>query len=256
MELFKEKLQQGKPLIGTLISMASSVVSETISQCGYDWMWIDMEHAPLSLEQVQHQLQAKAENCAAFVRIPGNDEIWIKQVLDLGADGIIVPQVKTADEAAKAVSSAKYPPTGTRSVGLARAHGFGMQFANYLTRANEDTLVLLQIEHRDGVRNIDQILDVPGIDAIIIGPYDMSGSFGKLGQIGDPEVAEAIDQVFQACQRRKIPIGIFALDAEQGLVFLRRGFQFVAIGIDVHYLWTAAKSSLESVLSAMTATTA
>jgi 2-dehydro-3-deoxyglucarate aldolase/4-hydroxy-2-oxoheptanedioate aldolase len=103
-----------------------------ISRCGYDWLWINMEHAPLSLEQAQQLLQAKSNHCAAFVRIPANDDVWIKRIFDLGADGIIVPQVRTAEEAERAVAGSKYPPSGTRSVGIARAHGFGMDFATYM----------------------------------------------------------------------------------------------------------------------------
>ena len=247
MNLFKEKMSQGKPLIGTLVSMGLPIVSEMISRCGFDWLWLDMEHSPLSLEQVQSLLQAKTDGCKGFVRIPANDEIWIKRVLDIGADGIIVPQVKTADEARRAVAAAKYPPAGIRSVGLARAHGFGMDFATYVERANDDTLVLLQVEHVEGVANIEAILQVPGVDAIIIGPYDLSGSFAKLGQIQDPQVQAAMQTIHDACKKSKMPIGIFALQPEQGRAYLKQGYQLVALGIDSHFLWNAAKNALESV---------
>jgi 2-keto-3-deoxy-L-rhamnonate aldolase RhmA len=247
MNSFKKKLKQGKPLIGTLISMSSPTVSELMSRCGFDWLWIDMEHAPLTLEQVQQILQAKRGECASLVRIPINDETWIKRVLDVGADGIIVPQVKTAEEAQRAVASAKYPPTGTRSVGMSRASRFGMDFAEYIRDANQSTSVFLQIEHTVGVQNIEAILDVKGIDAIIIGPYDMSGSFGKLGQIHDPEVQAAIDKVRETCKKRSVPIGIFCLDAELCKTYLKQGYDLISLGVDIHYMWTAAKASLDSV---------
>jgi 2-dehydro-3-deoxyglucarate aldolase/4-hydroxy-2-oxoheptanedioate aldolase len=244
---FKERLGQGKPLIGTLLTLGVPAIAEMLSRCGFDWLWIDMEHAPLSLEQTQQLIQAKDDKCAAFVRIPANDEVWIKRILDLGADGIIVPQVRYAEEAERAVAATKYPPEGTRSVGIARAHGFGMDFANYVKQANERLMVILQIEHAEGVRNIDSILKVPGIDAIVIGPYDLSGSFGKLGQLSDPEVQMAIEAVHLACKQRGMPIGIFALQPEQGKAYLKKGYQLLALGIDASYLWNAAKSSLEAV---------
>ncbi len=204
-----------------------------------------MEHAPLEPHHVQNLLMAKSDRCAGFVRIPINDEVWIKRVLDLGADGIIVPQVKTKAEAERAVAASKYPPAGTRSVGLARAQGFGMDFGEYIKTANNTTSVLLQIEHVIGVANVDEILSVDGIDAIIIGPYDMSGSFGKLGEVQDAQVVAAIEKVFDACRHHGMPIGIFAMSPEQARGYIERGFHLVAIGADIHYMWTAARASLE-----------
>lgn len=244
---FKQRMKEATPLIGTLLTMGVPIVSEMISRCGFDWLWLDMEHSPMTLEQAQSLIQAKSASCAAFVRVPANDETWIKRVLDLGADGVIVPQVTTEEEAKRAVAASKYPPQGTRSVGIARAHGFGKTFADYVQRANEDTLVMLQVEHAAGVRNIEAILEVPGIDAVLIGPYDLSGSFGKLGQIQDDEVQEAINKVRSACNHRRIPIGIFALQPEQGQTYLKQGYQLLALGIDSHYLWSCAKRSLELV---------
>lgn len=246
---FKDRLKAGKPLIGTLISLGSTAVTEAVSRCGFDWLWIDMEHGPLSIEQVQHILQAKRGDCAALVRIPVNDETWIKRVLDLGADGIIVPQVKTAEEAQRAVSSSKYPPTGTRSVGMSRASGYGMDFAQYIREANDKLSVFLQIEHTEGVKNIDAILQIKGIDAIIIGPYDMSGSFGKLGQIQDPQVHEAIETVRKTCKAKGIPIGIFCLQPDLARTYLDQGYDLVNLGCDIHFLWSSAKSALDSIKS-------
>lgn len=125
-----------------------------------------------------------------------------------------------------------------------------MDFANYVQQANEQTLVLLQVEHVDGVQNIDSILQVPGVDAIVIGPYDLSGSYGKLGQIQDNEVQAAISTVHEACKRQSMPVGIFALQPEQGQVYLKQGYQLLALGIDAHYLWNSAQASLNAVLSA------
>jgi 2-keto-3-deoxy-L-rhamnonate aldolase RhmA len=245
MNTFRENLRQGKPLIGTLLTMGLPSVSEMLSHCGYDWLWIDMEHSPLNLDQVQQMIQSKSDKVAALVRLPGNEESWFKRVLDLGPDGVIVPQVKTADEAEQAVAAAKYPPQGIRSVGLSRCSLFGMDFAKHIGEANEQSLVFLQVEHVEGVRNIHSILKVKGVDAIIIGPYDLSGSFGKPGKIQDAEVQEAIEKVQKACQQHRIPIGIFALLPDQGKQYLKSGFQLVALGADVHFLWSAAKNGVE-----------
>jgi 2-keto-3-deoxy-L-rhamnonate aldolase RhmA len=241
---FKKKLELRKPLIGTLVTMGAPEVAEMLSRVGFDWLWIDMEHAALSLEQVRSSLQACSESCSALVRIPANDEVWIKRVLDLGPDGIIVPQVKSKEEAIKAIKAAKYPPQGTRSVGIARAHAYGMEFASYVERCNEDVVVVIQIEHADAVKDVEDILSVEGVDAVIIGPYDLSGSFGKLGQLQDKQVQDAIETVHRTCEKLGIPCGAFALQSEAGQSYLAKGFELIAVGIDVHFLWNAAQRSV------------
>jgi 2-keto-3-deoxy-L-rhamnonate aldolase RhmA len=244
---FREKLKLKKPLIGTLLTLPTTAVSEVISGLGFDYLWIDMEHAPLSLEQVQTLLQSCLPLCSGLVRIPVNEETWIKQVLDLGADGIIIPQVKTKKDVEQAIMAAKYPPLGNRSVGIARAHTFGVDFAKYVEVANELVAVIIQIEHKDGVQNIEQILQVGGIDAVVIGPYDLSGSFGKLGQVTDSEVQASIKYVKEKCLAKQIPCGIFSLNADSAANLIKDGFQLIAMGIDIHYLWSSAKTALDIV---------
>lgn len=242
---FKTRLAQGTALHGVIVTMSLPSVGEMLSECGFDWLWIDMEHAPLSLSEVQAIAQVKKRECSALVRIPINTEEWIKRVLDLGVEGIIIPHVNTVEEAKRAVDASYYPPQGHRSVGMSRASCYGMN-ANYKQEANQNRGVFVQIEHKDGVKNIGEIVRVPGIDGIIVGPYDLSGSYGKLGQIQDVEVVDAIETVLQACKQHRMPIGIFAKDAETAQQYLARGFQLVATGVDVHYLWTAAKKSVDS----------
>jgi len=254
MNLVNELKEKRKPLIGTIVSLPSASATEALSHCGFDWLWIDMEHGALELEHIQHILMAKGDRCAGYVRIPLNEEVWIKRVLDLGADGVIVPNVKSKEEAEWVVDACKYPPLGSRSAGLARAQGYGHKdFGEYAKEANENISVLLQIEHVEGVENIDGILDVEGVSAIIIGPYDLSGSLGKLGAVQDKDVTFAINKVFNKCKRRGVPIGIFAMNAEHGKEYLKKGFDLLAIGIDVHYMWTAARASLNAVGEVMLA---
>jgi 2-keto-3-deoxy-L-rhamnonate aldolase RhmA len=243
--MFKNRILNGQVLHGMIVTLNVSSVAEALSACGLDWLWIDMEHAPLTLSDVQHMVQAKKEGCAALVRIPENTDQWIKQVLDLGAEGIIVPHVNTQAEAMAAVQSSLYPPEGSRSLGCSRANLYGMD-AEYKRQANAKRLVFAQIEHREGVENIDEIVPIPGLDGIIIGPYDLSGSYGKLGLIEDGEVLEAIDKVLNACKRFQKPAGIFAKEREHAARYLQQGFQLVATGIDILYLWRAAQETLTS----------
>lgn len=204
---FKERMLNNQVLHGVIVTISSSSVSEVLSECGFDWLWIDMEHAPFSLREVQEMAQAKSKECAALVRIPVNTEEWIKRVLDLGVEGIIIPHVNTVEEAEQAVKASYYPPEGHRSVGPVRASQYGMD-TRYKQEANEKRLLFVQIEHREGVKNIQEIVQVAGLDGIIIGPYDLSGSYGKLGQIQDPEVSLAIERVLDTCKRFQKPIGI------------------------------------------------
>ncbi len=243
---FKEKIKSGKTQIGTIVSLSPPAVAECLSNLGYDWLWIDLEHAPLSLEQVQAILTAKVSECAGLVRVPVNSDEWIKRVLDIGADGIIVPHVSTREDALRAVKSAKYPPAGERSFGAGRAHTYGLA-ASHHKEANEITCVVVQIEDQNAVENIDEIISVEGIDGIIIGPYDLSGSFGKLGDVGDSEVQGAIKSVLSACQKRKVAAGIFALLPEQAKAYIDLGFTLVAVGVDLHTMWTSAKQKLDGI---------
>lgn len=246
---FKTRLAQSAPLYGVIVTMSLPSVGEMLAECGFDWLWIDMEHAPLSLREVKAIAQATSRSCSSLVRIPINSEEWIKRVLDLGVDGIIVPHVNTVQEAQRVVDASYFPPKGHRSVGVTRASKYGMD-SNYKHEANEKRAVFVQIEHKDGVKNAEAIVSLPGIDGIIIGPSDLSGSYGKLGQIHDPEVVAAIERVLEICKQYKKPIGIFAKDADTAKQYLARGFQLVATGIDVFYLCTAAKATVDSLRSA------
>lgn len=247
---FRTELRTKKQLLGTIISLPSPAVIESLSRVGYDWLWIDMEHSPLSLDQVQALLAAKDASCHGLVRVPGNDDTWIKRVLDIGADGIIVPHVSSRADAERAVSAAKYPPQGTRSFGAGRAHIYGID-ATYQSRANDHIAVVVQIEHKRAVDNIDEILSVPGLDGVIIGPYDLSGSFGKLGQVEDAEIQVAIEIVRKACASAKIPIGIFALTPERARKYLDAGFALVAVGVDIHTLWSQAMAVMKDLKGAV-----
>jgi 2-dehydro-3-deoxyglucarate aldolase/4-hydroxy-2-oxoheptanedioate aldolase len=244
---FRALLQQGRPLVGTVVTMPSPAVAEVLSTVGYDWLFVDGEHGPLGIAAVTGILQAAQHRCSCLVRIPALEEVWVKRVLDAGADGLIAPLVNSAEAARRVVAWSKYPPEGRRSVGGGRAHGYGCTFDRYLRTANERVAVIIQIEHVDGARRIEAILDVDGIDAVFIGPYDLSGSLGIPGRIGDPGVQMHIDNVRDACLARGKPLGIFTADTEAARSYIAQGFVLLAVGADAVHLGQAAEASLEQV---------
>jgi len=242
---FKARLKKKELLVGTVLGISSPEVAEIISEVGFDWVWIDMEHAAIDLVQAQIMTQALRPGCAAIVRVPWNDSVWIKKTLDIGCDGVIIPLINTAEEARAAVQACKYPSEGIRSLGLARASKYGMEFQEYMQNANEEISIILQIEHIEGVNNVEAIINTPGIDAILIGPYDLSGSLGMIGQLENPEVKNAIQKVKQACLAKGTPIGVFADGPAAAKKHIADGVTLVGMGSDSVYLWKSAKQELE-----------
>jgi 2-keto-3-deoxy-L-rhamnonate aldolase RhmA len=247
-ESLRIRLRKDDPLIGAIVSLPSPEIAELLITAGYEWLCIDMEHSALSLGESQRILQAIAGMAYGVVRCPANDEVWIKRCLDLGADGLIIPQVNDRSQAEAAIRWAKFPSEGTRSVGIGRAHGYGLTFAEYVARANQDTAMILQAEHADAVKNIDDILKVHGLDCILLGPYDLSASLGKIGQVDDPAVQGAIDSVIQACRRSDMPVGAFGVSAEAMVAFREKGIKLLVAGADVTLLADGAKGMLGHLL--------
>jgi 2-dehydro-3-deoxyglucarate aldolase/4-hydroxy-2-oxoheptanedioate aldolase len=246
---FRKELLSGKKMIGTLVSLPCPSVTEILCDAGFDWLFIDGEHSPLAMGDIQNMLQAAGDRCSCVVRIPANDEVFIKQVLDVGASGLIAPHVNTAEIAEQVVRFAKYPPIGERSVGVARANGYGFQFAEYVKNANDQLAVVVQIEHVEAARNIESILEVDGVDAVFIGPYDLSASMGKPGKIQDPEVQDYMNQVREASRQRKKPIGIFAISVDDARPYLDQGYALIAVGVDTMMLGQAARDIVKKMRS-------
>jgi 2-dehydro-3-deoxyglucarate aldolase/4-hydroxy-2-oxoheptanedioate aldolase len=241
---FRTRLLAGERLVGTIVTLPAPEVSELLAGLGFDWLFIDAEHSPLGMREAQAVLQGAGSNCPCLVRVPAGEEVWIKKALDIGAAGVIVPQIHTAEQARQVVRLCRYPPEGARGVGVARAHGYGTCFQEYLEMANEAIAVVLQAESAEAVDQIQSIVEVPGIDAILIGPYDLSSSLGKAGRLDDPEVQRAIAVVTESCQRVGMPLGAFGVDARAVKPFLERGFTLVAVGIDTLFLSSAASEVL------------
>ena len=238
---FKKKLIEKDLLLGTILTLPSTEIVEIVCQAGLDWLFIDLEHSALSIREAQLMLQVAGPETPGLIRIPSHDDVWIKKALDIGAAGIIVPQVNTAADAHGVVQFCKYPPEGSRSVGIARAQGYGDKFQDYVATANQDIAVIVQIEHIDAVANIEKILAVPGIDGLFVGPYDLSASMGKTGLTGDPDVQAAIAKVKKATTRANLPLGIFGPTAETVQPYIQDGYTLIAVGIDTMLVGKAFK---------------
>jgi 2-keto-3-deoxy-L-rhamnonate aldolase RhmA len=240
MKDFKKRLKDGDVLLGTLVTLPAPETAEIFCRAGFDWLFIDMEHAPLETRDAAQLVRAAAGRCACILRTPLNDEIWIKRALDTGCDGIIIPQVNSKADAQKALRFSKYPPQGTRSVGITRAQAYGADGGEYLRRANDEVAVIVQIEHRDAVANLEEILTVDGIDAALIGPYDLSASLGLPGQVEHAEVKAAIEKVRELCQVKGVPLGIFSTTAAGARQYIDAGYRLVAVSSDILMLVNSA----------------
>jgi len=243
---FKQRLENQETLIGTIISLPALEVAEIMSMAGFDWLFVDMEHTALDFQKTQQILQAVDSRTPCVVRVPALQEAWFKKCLDMGAAGIMAPQVNSAKQAAEVIRACKYPPLGERSVGIARAHAYGMAFENYVTEANNETAIILQIEHIAAVKEIEAIAEIPGIDVLFIGPYDLSASMGKTGRVEDVEVKKAISRVQKVALASGIPLGIFGATPAAVKGYLGSGFQLVAVGLDAMLLAEAGQGIVRS----------
>lgn len=246
---FRQRLKSGERLIGTMITLASPETAEVLASAGFDWLFLDNEHSPMEAPQLQTVIRA-AGNTPCVVRVSHSAEVPIKKALDIGAAGIIAPQVNSAAQAAQVVSWARYAPLGTRGVGLGRAHGYGLKFQDYVNSANDHVAVIVQAEHIDAVNDIEAITRVPGVDAVLVGPYDLSASLGRLGEVTHPDVVAAIDRVTAACRAANMPLGIFGLSAPAVQPYLERGYTLIVVGADTVLLGTAARDLLAQVRGA------
>ncbi len=245
----KEKILKGQPVIGGWVMTGNPAVVEIMAGEGFDFLVADMEHTPINAETFyQMALAVKGTGCDLIARLPACDMVVAKQVLDMGAAGIIVPSVNTPAEAAQTVAIAKYPPEGIRGAALCRATGFGKHFAEYYKNHNRNVLVVAMIEHVDAVKHVDEILATPGLDAILVGPYDLSASMGIPGQLQHPDVLAAQEVILAACHRHKVAPGIHVapVDPDDVSRRLKQGFLFVPCGIDTSFIREGCKTMLKA----------
>lgn len=241
---FRTNLRKRQTLIGTIVSSTDPATAEVLAECGFDWLFIDAEHGPFETTDLLPVLRAVDHRVPCIVRVPASEEIPIKKTLDIGATGIIAPQTNTVELVESVVRYCRYSPQGSRGVGLARASTYGLGLKDYVGSANDSVAVIVQAEHIDAVENIEAIVKVEGVDAIFIGPYDLSASIGKMGDVNAPEVIAAIDHVTNICNAADMPLGIFGVSAESVKPYVDRGYSLIASGVDMLMMANAAKGML------------
>ena len=250
---FTQRLKQGDAVIGSWINTGSPVVAEVMAQAGFDFLVIDVEHSAVDIVQVQALLQAiraGSPDCFPMVRIAGNVYDDTKRFLDAGAMGVIAPLVKNREDAERLVASVKYPPQGERGVGFGRSHDYGFGFDAYMDKANDETVVCVQIEHIEAVRNIDEILSTAGVDAALIGPYDLTASMGITAQFEDPNYLAAVAEIKVACDRHGVCPGVHVVrpNTNEAMARISEGFKLIGYSLDITMLGTASRSGLQPLL--------
>ena len=250
MNRLKTALAEGKPQFGLWQSLAHPYTAEICAAAGFDWLLFDGEHAPNTVPTLLAQLQAVAAYpLEAVARPPVGDPVIIKQYLDIGFRSLLIPMVGSAAQAELLVSATRFPPNGIRGVaGLTRASGFGAT-PDYLVKAHEDICLILQIENRAGLEAIEEIAALPGVDAIFIGPSDLAGALGHLGDAGHPEVQDAISKAIRATRRVGKPAGIFATSAESAKSYVAAGAQLVSVGSDIGLLSNGVRALRRAIAS-------
>ena len=244
----KQKLKNNELTLGSWIMMGNQMSIEVMALAGFEWLVVDIEHTAINMETVQMLITTiQANGMKALVRVSKNEEVVIKKVLDIGADGIIVPMVNSKEDAEQAVSFAKYPPFGKRGVGLYRAQKYGTKFEEYKKWVEDELVIIAQIEHIDAVNNIGSIISTEGIDGTIIGPYDLSGSMGYPGDFEREDVKEAVEKVLDSCKKYNIPAGFHVVDTEPEKLNLKikQGCTFLAYGIDYFFMRDAAMAGMK-----------
>ena len=231
-----------KASIGTWIQIPSPDICEIIGSYGLDWVAFDMEHTEMSYETLPDMFRAlRGTGTKPFVRVRNNDTIEIRRALDIGATGVIVPLVSTAEETRNAVQAVKYPPEGKRGFSFCRANNWGRDFDEYARHANENTRVFVMAESMEAVNNIQAIADVKGLDGVFIGPYDMSASYGLLGQTKHSVLEEAYDSVLEACKKAGKIAGKHIVTVDKAYIEkdIEKGFRMIAVGIDTLFIHNA-----------------
>lgn len=246
----KARLRAGEPSIGTWLGLPSPEAAEQVARIGFDWLVVDAEHNAVDIRTLSHMFTAMASSpTAPMVRIPWNTPENFKRVLDAGAWGIVVPMVNSKEEAERAVEATRYPPAGSRSVGGGRhAISWGGGAEEYFRAANEEILLVLQIEHIKGVENAQEILSVPGVDACFIGPNDMGASMGiGIGiplESDNPEIVQAIEHVRTTCNANGVAPGIHCSHGDAVAMRIAQGFQFCAMASEMRYMMGGLKADL------------
>lgn len=237
--------------MGTVINLRDPLVTEIAATAGLDFVWIDLEHSSMGNAEVDgHIVAARSRGIAPFVRVPWNDAVRVKPILEMGPAAMIFPFINSAEEARAAVAACRYPPEGIRGFCPHRAIDFGDEpLEAYLETARREPWVVVQIEHVDAVTHIEEICAVPGIGSLLVGPFDLTMSLGKAGRMRDPEVTACLDRVGEAAKRHKLPLGAFTLSGDEDGVsaWLRRGASWLALDMEYTHITRGVRRSIETV---------
>ena len=252
---FKAKLERGDVCLGSWVTFSDPCVGECMALAGFDFLFMDQEHSPNDYLWVQSMCMAlKGTGCAPMVRVPWNDVVMIKRVLDVGAAGVILPWVRSVKDVEYGVAACKYPPRGVRGYGPRRPHHYGRIEAEYREVANAQTIVIAQIEHIDAVNCIEDIMQIDGLDGVFIGSNDLSGSMGKLGHPKDPDVLAAIATVLAAGKAHGTPVGIASSDnPADNVAYIRAGFTFLGMSVDFAFMSKAVDQLITGVKAGLAA---
>lgn len=236
---FANEFESEGPIVGSWVSIGHPSVAEVTAKLGFDLIVIDLEHTPTTLETLQgmiHAIEAADTGAQPVIRLPWNDQVIIKRVLDLGPAGIIVPMVETKAEAESALRATQYPPDGGRGIAGSRATGYGLNFEEYVSNANDSVITIVQIETERGMANTAEIAAVDGIDGLFVGPADLSGSMGLFGEWGSEDFAAALRDIVEASHDQNTPVGTLALQDDDIAERVEQGFDFMVVGKDTKYI--------------------
>ena len=252
--MLKAKLRNHAVTLGSWITIGHPAIAEIMARAGFDWLVVDLEHSVLSIAQAGELIRT-IDLCgvAPLVRLTSNQRDQIKRVMDAGAHGIIVPMVNGPDDAAEAVAATRYAPRGSRGVGIARAQGYGVGFQEYLQWQDDGPVVIVQIEHRDAVERLDEILTVPGVDGFLVGPYDLSCSMGIPGQFERGEFRDTMTRIREMGRRLGCPGGLHIVEPDPTQLerALGEGYTFVAYSVDFRILDVGARAGVTTMKAAL-----
>jgi len=244
----KDRLRTREMSFGSWLSLGSEPAAEIMARAGFEWLVVDMEHAPIGVAEAARLIRiVDLAGLPAICRLPSQDPALIKNVLDAGATGVMLPMIETREQAERAVAASRYPPNGWRGVGLGRAQGYGNRFEAYRAEQADHVVVVAMIETRPGVENVQAIAATPGIDGLLIGPYDLSGSLGHIGELNHPAVETAKRTILEAAEAAGIGSGLHVVHPSEASIrqAVRDRYSFLALGVDMILLDHAARRAVE-----------
>ena len=254
MKNLKKKIENQDITIGSWITIGDPAVAEIMAKAGFDWLVVDLEHSVITIREAGDLIRV-IDLCgvAPLVRLSANDPVQIKRVMDAGASGVIVPMVNSKRDVNAAINAVRYPPSGNRGVGLARAQGYGLNLEDYRQWVMDESIIIVQIEHINAVDNLEDILAVNEIDAFIVGPYDLSGSLGLPGQFDSQEVIAALERIQAVSKKLDVAAGYHVVPPRHDLVIEKivEGYSFIAFGVDFLFLGEMCRGELDNLKNLM-----